>query len=140
MNKIVTQARSWLGTPFKHQARLKHVGCDCIGLIVGVVGELDLTSINGTKLIDYDAHGYSRLPDGQLLQQGLEACLQPSDNMQAGDVVMMKFRDEPQHVGIVSDYGDEFGLIHCYAEAGKVVEHHLDELWSSRVLKSYRIG
>ena len=41
-NTIVTQARTWIGTPFHHQARLKGKGCDCLGLIVGVVDELGL--------------------------------------------------------------------------------------------------
>jgi cell wall-associated NlpC family hydrolase len=33
---IVEEARSWLGTPYHHQAALKGVGCDCIGLLRGV--------------------------------------------------------------------------------------------------------
>jgi NlpC/P60 family putative phage cell wall peptidase len=33
---IVTEATTWLGTPYRHQASLKGVGCDCLGLIRGV--------------------------------------------------------------------------------------------------------
>lgn len=33
---IVTLARTWIGTPYLHQASLKHAGCDCLGLIRGV--------------------------------------------------------------------------------------------------------
>lgn len=33
---IVTEARSWIGTPYHHQASVKHVGCDCLGLLRGV--------------------------------------------------------------------------------------------------------
>lgn len=33
---IVAEARTWLGTPYCHQASLKGVGCDCFGLIRGV--------------------------------------------------------------------------------------------------------
>lgn len=33
---IVTEARSWIGTPYRHQASLKSVGCDCLGLLRGV--------------------------------------------------------------------------------------------------------
>jgi NlpC/P60 family putative phage cell wall peptidase len=33
---IVAEARSWVGTPYRHQASLKGVGCDCLGLIRGV--------------------------------------------------------------------------------------------------------
>ena len=36
---IVEEARSWLGTPYHHQAALKGVGCDCIGLLRDVFSE-----------------------------------------------------------------------------------------------------
>lgn len=38
--RIVAIARSWLGTPYHHQASLKGVGCDCLGLVRGVYAEL----------------------------------------------------------------------------------------------------
>lgn len=37
---IVASARSWLGTPYQHQASLKGVGTDCLGLLRGVWREL----------------------------------------------------------------------------------------------------
>jgi NlpC/P60 family putative phage cell wall peptidase len=33
---ILREARSWIGTPYHHQASLKGVGCDCLGLVRGV--------------------------------------------------------------------------------------------------------
>ena len=33
---IVAEARSWIGTPYRHQASVKGVGCDCLGLVRGV--------------------------------------------------------------------------------------------------------
>lgn len=33
---IVAEARAWIGTPYRHQASLKSVGCDCLGLVRGV--------------------------------------------------------------------------------------------------------
>lgn len=33
---IVAEARAWVGTPYRHQASLKGVGCDCLGLVRGV--------------------------------------------------------------------------------------------------------
>ena len=33
---IVKAARGWLGTPYQHQASLKDVGTDCLGLLRGV--------------------------------------------------------------------------------------------------------
>ena len=36
MSPIVAFARGWIGTPYCHQASLKGVGCDCLGLVRGV--------------------------------------------------------------------------------------------------------
>ncbi len=35
-DQIVAEARSWIGTPYRHQASLRGVGCDCLGLVRGV--------------------------------------------------------------------------------------------------------
>ncbi|MCC2110673.1 MAG: C40 family peptidase [Hyphomicrobiales bacterium] len=35
-DEIIAEAASWIGTPYRHQASLKGVGCDCLGLIRGV--------------------------------------------------------------------------------------------------------
>ena len=37
---VIVIARSWIGTPYLHQASLKGVGCDCLGLIRGIWREL----------------------------------------------------------------------------------------------------
>ena len=37
---VVTAARAWIGTPYVHQASVKGVGCDCLGLLRGVWREL----------------------------------------------------------------------------------------------------
>lgn len=34
--EIVRLARGWIGTPYQHQASLKGVGADCLGLLRGV--------------------------------------------------------------------------------------------------------
>lgn len=36
---IVVLARRWLGTPYHHQASLRGVGADCVGLVRGVYSE-----------------------------------------------------------------------------------------------------
>ena len=35
-SEIVAAAKSWLGTPYRHQASRKGVGADCLGLVRGV--------------------------------------------------------------------------------------------------------
>lgn len=33
---ILAETRSWIGTPYQHQASAKGAGCDCLGLVRGV--------------------------------------------------------------------------------------------------------
>jgi NlpC/P60 family putative phage cell wall peptidase len=33
---VVAAARLWIGTPYRHQAARRGVGCDCLGLVAGV--------------------------------------------------------------------------------------------------------
>lgn len=33
---VIAAARSWIGTPYQHQASLRGIGCDCLGLVRGV--------------------------------------------------------------------------------------------------------
>jgi len=150
---IVTQARTWIGTPFHHQARLKGKGCDCLGLIVGVVDELGLKDRDGVRLAAYDEVTYSKEPDGAYLAQKLTGLLEevPVAAVRAGDLGLFKVRENPQHLAIFADYpcagvggaasGNEkpaLGMIHCYAQARRVVEHRLDADWKSRLVKVYR--
>ena len=37
---VIAEARAWIGTPYRHQASLKNVGCDCLGLVRGVWREV----------------------------------------------------------------------------------------------------
>lgn len=34
--EVIAEARGWIGTPYRHQGRRKGVGCDCLGLLIGV--------------------------------------------------------------------------------------------------------
>jgi len=124
---ILAYARECLGTPFRHQGRLATVSLDCIGVVIHVAQRLGLPHV--------DHFGYGRNPSG-ILQAALDAqiCLQAVAVAQAGDVLLMRFDADPQHVGICTGEG----LIHSYSAIGQVVEHHLDDDWRARVVKIYR--
>ena len=38
--EIISAVRCWIGTPYQHQASLRGVGCDCLGLVRGVWREV----------------------------------------------------------------------------------------------------
>ncbi len=132
--QVVAEARGWLGTPFEHQGRVQGAGVDCIGLLIGVAQSLGLTQ--------FDVTGYARAPSDGLLQGGCREHLQPVQlaSAQPGDVLLMRFKREPQHVGLVADYvHGGLSVIHSYQGAGGVVEHRLDALWLRRVVSVWRI-
>ena len=137
---IVIQARTWLGTPFHHQARLKGKGCDCLGLIVGVVDELGLKDKNGQPLSGYDEVTYSKEPNGAYLMEKLTDLLDevPIAEARAGDLALFKVRENPQHMAFLTDYEGTLGMVHSYAPARRVVEHRLDDDWKSRLVKVFR--
>jgi NlpC/P60 family putative phage cell wall peptidase len=139
-NNIVIQARTWIGTPFHHQARLKGKGCDCLGLIVGVVDELGLKDKNDQPLSGYDEVTYSKEPDGAYLMEKLTALLDevPIVEARAGDLALFTVRNNPQHMAFLTDYEDTLGMVHSYAPARRVVEHRLDDDWKSRLVKVFR--
>lgn len=119
---VVAEARSWLQTPWVHQARTKGVAVDCAGLVIGVARELGLVEP------DFDVNGYGRLPDGTLLQQCAEI-MRPIQRteMLPGDVLVVATDTEPCHMGIVGDYRHG-GLSLIHAAMGglnRVAEHRL---------------
>ncbi len=119
---IVTAARQWLDTPFHHQARLKGVGCDCIGLVIGVAREL------GMVAPDFDIAGYPRVPDGTTLMNTARMHMTEIDRaaMAPGDVVVVSFDKDPQHFGILGDYRHGgLSIIHGASNPGRVIETRL---------------
>lgn len=120
---IIAEARTWLGTPFHHQGRVRGHGVDCAGLVACVGKALGLTC--------FDTARYGRSPDpammGDILRRELVA--KPISEIQLADVLWLSFDSEPQHVAIVTDVG----IIHATSAIRRVVEHGLDDVWRSRI-------
>lgn len=130
--EICDKALEYLGTKFVHQGRLKGVGVDCAGLVVGVAKELNLF-----KEEVIDLKGYSRVPDGNTLYQTLINGTSKEKNindLKYGDIILFRFTNFPQHVGI---YMPNNKLIHSYESIGKVVIHDLDNKWKNRIVSVF---
>jgi cell wall-associated NlpC family hydrolase len=124
---IVAEARTWVGTPFKHQGRLKGIGADCGGLVLRVGQALGLLA--------YDvAPTYGRQPSGNDMRRICAELFEWRGAVwEPGDILLLAFTGEPQHVGIASD----IGIIHVYAQVRRCVEHRLDAEWRARVRGVY---
>lgn len=126
---IVAAARAMLGTPFQHQGRQPEAGLDCAGLVIAVCQRLDIAYL--------DAPAYGRRPHAGLLENHLAAqpCIESILIGQAlpGDLLLMRFVAEPQHLAIHTD----IGLIHACESAGAVVEHRMDHRWRRRIVAAW---
>ena len=51
---IVAEAHRWIGTPYRHQASLRGVGCDCLGLLRGVWREVMVQELDALVSLCYN--------------------------------------------------------------------------------------
>jgi len=134
--QIIDEARTWLGTPFHHQGRLKSVGADCAGVVDGVARAF---GFSGNVPVNY-----GRQPDCKAMKAVLNEHMDPIPVAEAtlADVLWFAFDGDPQHVGIITD----IGILHSYSlrshlsglEAGRCVEHRLNDLWRKRIRGAWR--
>lgn len=128
---LLTAARQCLGTPFRHQGRMVGVGIDCAGVAIHVAQAV------GAEYLDVS--GYGRIPAGGQLESSLDAqpCLQLLESIAdraPGDLLLMRFVFEPQHLAICTGQT----IIHAYEPVGICCEHDLSTMWSSRIVRVYR--
>jgi len=101
-NHIIDTARTWLDTPYQHQASVKGAGCDCLGLIRGVWREL--YGVEPAALPPYSID-WAETGGAETLLNAAQTYLRPlpKNAAQPGDVLM--FRMQPhamcKHVAIL---------------------------------------
>lgn len=134
--EIVSVARSWIGTPYRHQASLKGVGCDCLGLVRGVWREIYGSEPELPPAYQPDwaeRSGEDRLRGAARRYFGAEL---PAAEMQPGDLLLFCWRPDfpAKHAGILST---EDRFIHAYEQAA-VIESALVPSWRRRIAGVFR--
>ena len=128
---IIEAARACKGTPFRHQGRLPGVGLDCAGLVIHAARAMGITIT--------DFNGYPDTPFNGMLRKMIEAQPNvreiPKTDILPGDVLLMRVKEAPQHLAIVSSGNC---IIHAYQTIGRVAEHGIDELMRLKIVAAYR--
>ena len=137
-DQITTEAASWIGTPFQHQASVKGVACDCIGLVRGVaraVGFRDPFTTGAASKYQ----GYGRTPEPVALLAACAEFLKPIEvaSCERGDILLMRFERDPQHFALVLTRRPD-AMIHSHASIGRVTSRSIDARWWRRVIAAYR--
>lgn len=125
---IVAEARTYLGTRFHHLGRMKGVGVDCVGIVIGIAEKF------GIKHCDLPV--YPKVPANGLLAGQMEKCFTRIrvEDTQPGDIPILEVNGHDVHTGILSD----IGLIHTYYHVRKVVEHRFDARWRTCLVGAFR--
>lgn len=134
---MISAARGFLGASFKHRGRTPS-GVDCLGLVV-----LAMRAI-GYEMADRKVYGRDPSQDGIALAARAhfgDPVWRKGDplSLQAGDVVLMQWHGQPNHVAIVTDYPyGGLAVIHALAQEQRVVEHRLSDPWPRRLIEGFR--
>lgn len=140
--ELVACARTFLGVRFAHQGRHAGEGLDCLGLLIATAEKAGCR-LEGLRPSALDQRDYGARPDTHFLQWKLQVHLRRMELslLRPGDVLLLNIEGRPQHLALVSDYPvvGEYGMIHAYAMARRVVEHRLDEGWRRAIHACYRL-
>jgi len=138
---IIASARGWVGTKFRHQASVKGQGCDCAGLVRGVMVEAGAFPADYKTYLPKDFLAYSRSPDGSM-RSVCDGLFEPINNPEPGDIGLFKWFKFPQHLAFFGDYmHGGLSLIQALGPTypNCVFEIRFDESWKRRMVQAYRI-
>jgi NlpC/P60 family putative phage cell wall peptidase len=130
---MTVHARLWIGTPYHHQASLRGVGCDCLGLIRGVLRDLEGFDREVPPPYSPD---WSEVTGDESLLAAAARWLDSVDTASPGDVLVFRYRNgcPAKHCGIVSGDGR---MIHAIEKAG-VIEASIGSWWERRIAGRFR--
>jgi NlpC/P60 family putative phage cell wall peptidase len=136
---IVEAARGWLGTPYRHQASVKGVGTDCLGLLRGVWREIVGAEPRG--LPPYTPDWAEALGQEQLLGAARAYLTEiPVGEAVAGDVLLfrMGLGHPAKHCAILSGgtAAQQGLIIHAYW-GRSVCETRLAPWWERRIAGAF---
>ncbi len=134
-NEIIARARSWLGTPYLHQASVKGAGTDCLGFVRGLYREL--YDFEPEKTPAYSAD-WAEVSHEETLRDAARRHLMPVaiDKARLGDVVLFRVNAgaPAKHAALLVA---PRRIIHAYSGRA-VCESHLSSWWLKRLIYAFQ--
>jgi NlpC/P60 family putative phage cell wall peptidase len=135
--RVVAEAKSWLGTPYHHHARVKGVGVDCAQLLCAVyeacscVPHIGL----GNYAHDWHLHRGEEAFIFRLISMGAQETLQP----QHGDIAVFRYGRAYSHGGIVVAMPGAALIVHAYLGRGVILSNQQDEPLRGRTVQFWTL-
>lgn len=133
-DKIVEEAKSWVGTPYHSGANIKGVATDCGQILIEVYGNVGL--IEKFNVEAYAMDWAMHRSEEKYLSFVKQHC-ERVDKWQKGDIVLYKFGRCVSHSGIFID--DKGNMVHALANVGVIYAHYLEGDLKDRVYGFYRV-
>ncbi|MEO1139179.1 MAG: peptidase [Pseudomonadota bacterium] len=136
-DKAATEARGWIGTPYRHQASCRGAGTDCLGLLRGVWRALYGQEPEAVPAYSMD---WSEPDHDEVLWRAARRHLTTKSKAAdaPGDILLFRMRDGAvaKHLGIAGVVGSRPTFIHAYSDHA-VVESPLSAPWRRRIVARF---
>ena len=118
---IIDNARTWIGTPWRHNQQKKGVGVDCVRFLEAVARESGI-------VIPALPENYNRIAQNNAMKRYLIQHFErvPHSERRMADVLLFQPNGLNNHIGIATSATT---VIHASQRDQKVVEHNLDGIW-----------
>jgi len=132
--QIAAEARTWVGTPFRHQARLKGVGVDCAGVVEHVGKTLGV--VPNVKIMPYKMSPNSKAMRAELCKFLDQITF---SQVELGDVLWFRIDVEGQHLGVVTGM-EPMQMVHAFGreKVMKCIEQRVEGFWKQRLVGCFR--
>lgn len=136
---IVNEARTWLGTPFQDQGRLKgkNGGVDCVNFVAEVA-----KATNAVSDVEFE-NNYRRSTNGETMVKLFRQYMTPIErkDAQPGDTFVVRYSAGHWHCMIVTEREENLETEFRVIEAGRngVAEHRIDSSVKRRIHSAYRV-
>jgi NlpC/P60 family putative phage cell wall peptidase len=130
---VVQEARSWLGTPYHHQGRVKGAGVDCAMLLIEVFRTCGLIPDIDPKPYPPDWHLHR---DEERYLGWVKRYARPVDVPQPGDIALFQFGRCVSHGAIVDEWP---AVVHSYLRDGCILADATEAPLAGRLRGFYSI-
>ena len=135
VDPITVLARGWIGTPYAHQASVRRVACDCLGLVRGVWRER--FGAEPEALPAYSKDWAEAGLEETLAKAGRRHLIEIEPLLfDAGDVLLFRWKPHlpAKHCGLATSRST---MVHAQ-EGYAVAEVALNKWWLSRLTFAFR--
>ena len=125
----VDEVHTWEGTPFHHAGRVKGVGTDCVGIVIGAANAL------GVSIPEYA--NYSRQVSSDALIAETAKYMHRVCTLGHGTILILRVRHRAQHMAVYDATRNT--IIHAFEQVGLVVENTFKRPFSNNVHSMWEV-